>query len=65
MSLPKEGVLKVSQDQATERRRRLPLVMAYVPWQEWGERYDGERGFELGTVFPNLYYPFEGSGVAD
>lgn len=39
--------------------------MAYVPWQEWGERYDGERGFELGTVFPNLYYPFEGSGVAD
>ena len=46
-------------------RRRLPLVMAYVPWQEWGERYDNERGFERGTIFPDLYYPFKGREAAE
>ena len=46
-----------------ERCRRFPLVMAYVPWQEWGERYDEARGFEHGTIFRDLYYPFMGREV--
>ncbi len=42
------------------RRGRMPLVMAYVPWQHWGERYEEACGFERGTIFPALYYPFMG-----
>ncbi len=37
-----------------------PLVMAYVPWQTWGETYDERRALELGTLFPALFYPFTG-----
>ena len=51
--------MKRNQNEANARRR-LPLVMAYVPWQEWGERYENERGFDRGTIFPDLYYPFMG-----
>lgn len=56
----------MNRNQNAERcRRRLPLVMAYVPWQEWGERYDDDRGFERGTIFPDLFYPFMGRGVGN
>ena len=34
--------------------------MAYVPWQIWQQPYDYEKGFEVGTIFPDLDYPFLG-----
>lgn len=37
---------------------QYPLAMAYVPWQEFGEVYPLERGFQAGTIFPCLDLPF-------
>jgi len=36
-----------------------PLAMAYVPMQQWGKTYSVEKGFDKGTVFPELDLPFE------
>lgn len=38
----------------------LPLTMAFVAMQVWGDLYDLERGFERGTIFPCLDKPFAG-----
>lgn len=38
----------------------FPLVMAYVPWQQWGDMYDAEYGLKQGTVFKDLNYIFCG-----
>lgn len=40
----------------------MPLTMAYVPWQTWGEIYDVCKGFRSGTVFEELDKPFVGRG---
>ena len=56
----------MSQTQNANRRLcQLPLVMAYVPWQEWGELWDEERGLERGTIFKDLYYPFKWKEVSE
>lgn len=39
-----------------------PLAMAYVPYQQWGEVYDGGDALENGTLFPDLVFPFEKGG---
>lgn len=36
----------------------LPLAMAYVPLQEWRNLYDLESGFNEGTLFKELDFPF-------
>ena len=33
-------------------------AMAYVPWQKWQQPYDYTKGFETGTIFPDLDLPF-------
>ena len=38
----------------------LPLAMAYVPMQSWGETYDGRKALDSGTIFPELDLPFCG-----
>lgn len=38
----------------------FPVAMAYVSWQEWKGNYDLEKGFEAGTIFPELCKPFTG-----
>lgn len=38
----------------------FPVAMAYVPWQEWNHVYEIEKGFEIGTIFPELNKPFTG-----
>ncbi|MCI5952936.1 MAG: spore coat associated protein CotJA [Anaerostipes sp.] len=38
----------------------LPLAMAYVPWQQWGNLYSPEKGFREGTIFQDLDFPFHG-----
>lgn len=37
-----------------------PIGMAYVPWQEFRNLYDPERGFHTGTIFIELDKPFTG-----
>ena len=39
-----------------------PLAMAYVPMQKFGKVYEPARGFQLGTIFPELCKPFCGKG---
>ena len=38
------------------------LAMAYVPWQNWQDLYDAEKGFHCGTIFKELNLPFLGKG---
>lgn len=38
----------------------MALAMAYVPWQRWTETYPLDEGLAKGTIFPDLYLPFEG-----
>ncbi len=38
----------------------MPVAMAYVPWQEWRNLYEAEKGFHIGTIFEELDKPFRG-----
>lgn len=38
--------------------RNAPLAMAYVPFQEWGDVYTDDEAFPIGTLFPDLNFPF-------
>ena len=38
----------------------LPLAMAYVPMQKWGELYTPSVALDRGTMFPELDLPFIG-----
>lgn len=40
----------------------MPLAMAYVPLQMWGETYSPEKALCRGTLFPALDLPFERGG---
>lgn len=35
-----------------------PLAMAYVPWQSWQKTYPLDQAFMIGTIFPDLDFPF-------
>lgn len=39
-----------------------PIAMAYVPCQRWERIYDLKKGFCNGTIFEELYKPFQGTG---
>lgn len=38
--------------------QELPLAMAYVPIQSWGDTYSASRALCRGTLFPQLDLPF-------
>jgi hypothetical protein len=38
-----------------------PLAMAYVPFQKFGEIYEPEVAFNMGTLYKELNKPFLGS----
>lgn len=38
----------------------LPLAMAYTPMQQWKTTFSLSEAMQHGTVFPELYLPFEG-----
>lgn len=40
----------------------MPIAMAYVPWQEWRNICEAEKGFHSGTIFEELNKPFRGIG---
>ncbi len=39
---------------------KLPLAMAYVPFQKWKNVYDASAGLQAGTIFQDLELPFYG-----
>ncbi|MCM1498835.1 MAG: spore coat associated protein CotJA [Clostridium sp.] len=39
---------------------QFPPVMAYVPWQQWGELYDADCALMQGTLFKELNLIFCG-----
>lgn len=41
---------------------KMPLAMAYVPWQTWEEIYEICEGFQAGTIFAQLDKQFLGRG---
>lgn len=45
---------------ANQGMQPMALAMAYVPWQRWTETYPLDEGLQKGTIFPDLYLPFEG-----
>ncbi len=51
-----------SQNNSNNNMSRFPqnasLAMAYVPFQEWGEVYSDDEAFPVGTLFPDLNFPF-------
>ena len=38
----------------------LPIAMAYVPWQRWGDIYEPCKALARGTLFAALDKPFKG-----
>lgn len=44
----------------SQNMQPMALAMAYVPWQRWTETYPLDEGLKKGTIFPDLYLPFEG-----
>ncbi len=41
---------------------KMPVAMAYVPWQQWEELYNLNNGFQAGTIFPSLNKPYAEMG---
>lgn len=39
---------------------QMSLAMAYVPWQTWNNVYEPAKGMQMGTIFGDLYLPFQG-----
>jgi len=39
---------------------KLPLAMAYVPFQKWRKVLDASAGLAAGTIFHELYLPWYG-----
>lgn len=37
---------------------RLPIAMAYVPWQQWKKVHPPCKALRAGTIFPELELPF-------
>lgn len=37
---------------------QYPVGMGYVPWQQWQQTYPFEKGWNTGTIFPDLDLPF-------
>ena len=40
----------------------MPLAMVYAPEQTFTDIYDDEEGLARGTIFADLYFPFEACG---
>lgn len=39
---------------------KMPLAMAYVPWQTFHHTFEPCKGLQMGTIFPELCKPFCG-----
>lgn len=43
---------------------KWPVAMGYVPMQSWSQPLPSCKGFQIGTIFADLYKPFCGKGGA-
>ena len=43
-----------------EHLQKLPLAMAYVPFQMWEKPYEADVALSRGTIFPSIDKPFIG-----
>lgn len=50
-------------DRGEEPVDRMAPGMAFVPWQEWKDIYDMEKGLERGTIFEELDKPYLGRSL--
>lgn len=61
-----EATMKMDDQGCTLNPTPLPampvVAMAYVPFQQLNTTYSPEKGFEVGTLFPELDKPFLGGG---
>lgn len=48
-----------SESMSCDPLQMMPLAMAYVPWQQWQNVYEGSKGLENGTIFEELIFPFQ------
>lgn len=48
------------QDPMEQLGCRFPVVMAYVPWQQWGNLYEPDCALREGTLFKDLNFIFCG-----
>lgn len=39
--------------------RKARLGRAYVPFQVWGATFPWEEALHRGTIFPELFFPYE------
>jgi hypothetical protein len=47
----------------TDGRNRFEVIgICYVPIQKWGQIYDEDTAYSVGTIFPELNKPFLGGG---
>lgn len=42
-----------------EKENSSSLAMAYVPYQQFGETFSLSEAISKGTIFPELYKPFQ------
>lgn len=49
-----------SRSEYKPEKNQMPVGMAYVPMQEFGELYDTKKGLMEGTMFPELNLIFCG-----
>lgn len=49
-------------DNSSRMPDKMPLAMAYVPFQQWGEVFGPDDALENGTLFPDLIFPFDKGG---
>lgn len=47
-------------DMMNNNMKNMVLGMAYVPMQKWNKIFDPDKGWNEGTIFPELVYPFYG-----
>lgn len=47
-----------NEDFADKCLEKLPLAMAYVPFQKWRKVFDAPTGLAHGTIFEELVLPF-------
>ncbi|HEX2938090.1 MAG TPA: spore coat associated protein CotJA [Ruminiclostridium sp.] len=57
---------RMEDESCAPNRPPLPAVtvvaMAYIPFQQFNTVYAPEKGYEMGTIFPELDKPFLGGG---
>lgn len=56
---PGPGNISCGESSSCDQLQRMPLAMAYVPWQQWQNVYECSKGLESGTIFEELIFPFQ------